>query len=190
MCTTVPFRIANGEWGWLPLAFAGRVWRTLVLGLCLAAAGVAARADDLLQPAGPVLLTVSGQIKHTNAAGEARFDRAMLESLGLVSLVTRTAWTEGPQVFEGVPARALLAAVGAVGGTAHAVALNDYEMDIPVSDFSDYEVLIALKMNGSYMRVRDKGPLWVVYPRDQYPELDRPEVWSRWVWQLKRIEVR
>ena len=56
--------------------------------------------------------------------------------------------------------------VEATGRRVSVVALNDYASEIPVEDFSKYKVILALKRNGEYMPVRDKGPLFIVYPYD------------------------
>jgi hypothetical protein len=156
----------------------------LLLGISVAQAG------ELAAPTGKVILTVTGKVKNTNGDGVSRFDRAMLESLGVVTLRTSTHWTEGVVEFEGIPARRLLEAVGAEGKTMKALAINDYAVEIPVSDFLDNGVLLALKMDGKYMRVRDKGPIWIVYPIDQNPELDTKAIRDRWIWQLKRLDIQ
>jgi hypothetical protein len=144
----------------------------------------------LPRPAGPVILTVSGSIANTNAPGRAEFDRAMLEGLGVETLTTSTSWTDGPQRFEGVRATKLLEAVGAEGSTVRAIALNDYLAEIPVETIEDYPVFLAFRQNGVVLTARDKGPLWMVFPRDDYPELNDPRIDIQWVWQLKAIEVR
>ncbi len=146
-------------------------------------------AEVLPRPAGKVILRVEGAIQSTNDGETAAFDRAMLEALGLRMLRTTTPWTEGAVTFEGVLMRDLLAIVGARGSAVRAEALNDYAVEIPLSDFTRYDVLLALKMNGRYMRVRDKGPIWIVYPRDAHPELNNPQVNAKWVWQLHRLRV-
>ena len=48
----------------------------------------------------------------------------------------------------------------------------------------------AFRQNGAVLTVRDKGPLWIVFPRDDYPELNDPRVDLQWVWQLRAIEIR
>jgi hypothetical protein len=60
---------------------------------------------------------------------------------------------------------------------------------MPISDAADYPVILAIKENGQYMSVRERGPLWVVYPQDAFPEVGRREFLSRWVWQLAEIAV-
>ena len=109
--------------------------------------------------------------------------------LGVRRLATSTAWTEGRTEFEGVLARDLLDAVGAEGSGVLATALNDYSVAIPLDELRRYPVLLALKMNGQYLKIMDKGPVWIVYPRDQYRELQDSLTDKRWVWQLRELHV-
>jgi hypothetical protein len=83
----------------------------------------------------------------------------------------------------------LMEAVGATGETLIATALNDYETRIPVSDLAEFGVLLALKRNNEYMPVRDKGPLFIVYPFDSNRALKNQKYYSRSAWQLARIVV-
>ncbi len=46
-----------------------------------------------------------------------------------------------------------------------------------------------MKLNDQPMSVRDKGPLFLVYPFDLNPELYNEKYFSRSVWQIKEIEV-
>lgn len=159
-----------------------------ILAVTLGLSSVAQAAEPLPMPKGPVLLTVSGKIEQTNAQGQARFDREMLEALGISSIETETVFTDSRQRFEGVPLRAVLERVGARGGTIRARALNDYEITIPMTDLK-YNPLLAMKANGELLKMRDKGPLWIVYPRDDYSALLEKIYDSRWVWQLNRLHV-
>jgi hypothetical protein len=113
----------------------------------------------------------------------------MLEMLGVFELALETQWTDGRQVFNGVLGSKILDAVGAQGEVIAARAINDYEVKIPVSDLRRYPVLFALKQNGRYMRVRDKGPIWIIYPWDTFPELDTEEITNRSIWQLSEIII-
>lgn len=110
-------------------------------------------------------------------------------------LQTTTAWTEGPQIFDGVLLRNVLATVGitgqgAIGHSITVLALNDYSISIPLQDAYKYDVLVAHRMNGRELNRRDKGPYWIVYPRDQHEELNDSRYDHRWAWQLKQIEVK
>jgi len=147
-------------------------------------------AERLPSPDGQVLLVVSGAIEQTNAPGEARFDRAMLEAIGMATLKTSTVWTDGVKTFEGVPLRKVLERVGARGTTIVATALNDYSIELPLSDAVQHDPVLAMKMDGRVLLARDKGPLWIVYPRDSRPALQDPRYDQRWVWQLYRLHIR
>ena len=66
--------------------------------------------------------------------------------------------------FDGISLSKLMDLVGAQGKTAKVMALNDYTTEVPVEDFHKFPVIPALKMNGEYMRIRDKGPLLLFIP--------------------------
>jgi len=86
----------------------------------------------------------------------------------------------------------VLAYVGAGGATMlRTVALNDYAVNVPVTDALDYDVILAMSMNGETLRVRDRGPLWIIYPwTEEYPELRNEIYHGRSIWQLKGIIVK
>ena len=86
--------------------------------------------------------------------------------------------------------RTLLRAVGASGERVVAIALNDYMTEIPIVDFEQYDVLLALKRDGAYMPVRDKGPLFIVYPFDSFSELQAQKFYNRSAWQLAQLIVQ
>lgn len=149
-----------------------------------------ASADALAEPKGEVLLTVTGAVSQTNTDGGAEFDFDMLEKLGVSKIETSTAWTQGQKTFEGVLLQTLMDTVGATGTTAEVIALNDYKVDIPVNDFASYPVILAYQMDGERLKIRDKGPLWIVYPEDDNPELKNKETQAKWVWQVKAIHFK
>lgn len=162
-----------------------------VLALLAIMAGMAAaRADHLGTPVEKAILTISGKIRVTNNGDTAQFDRPMLEALGMETVETTTPWHNGTVKFEGVSLGKLMKHVGASGERAVVVALNDYSSEIPVEDFSKYKVILALKRNGEYMPVRDKGPLFVIYPFDSDPELKSQTFYGRSVWQVAKIVIK
>ncbi|WP_229738078.1 molybdopterin-dependent oxidoreductase [Sinisalibacter lacisalsi] len=136
--------------------------------------------------AGEVLLTVTGRV----AEAPVELTRADLEALPQRSLITATTVTDGRPEFEGFLMRDLLEHLGAEGDSVVALALNDYRAEIPVSDFEDYDVLGALTMDGAQLSPRDKGPVWIVYPRDDHRELQDIRYDMRWVWQLVSLHVK
>lgn len=154
-------------------------------------AGSAARATGALpSPAGKPILTISGRITRTNEGESAIFDRPMLEGLEQAGFQTTTPWYNGPVRFEGVKMTSLMDAVGATGSTIMAVALNDYTTELPISDFEKHGVILAIKRDGIYMPVRDKGPLFIVYPYDSAAELKSQQFYSRSAWQVAKLVVK
>jgi hypothetical protein len=162
-----------------------------LLGLCaLRAPMTSSWADDLLPSSDRVILTVTGAITDADGSGRVEFDLRAFERLGLSKLTTWTPWTDGEIEFEGVWARRLMEAVGARGTEVEASALNDYREVIPIDDFHRYDVLLAVRSNGRVMRARDKGPIWIVYPWSDHPELDDFLTREKSVWQLNVLHVR
>ncbi len=148
------------------------------------AGSLAAAETD--EPGGPVILTV---ISPEHPAG-VDMDRAMLEELPQTEIRTSTAWTDGVPVFEGPLVRDVLASTNARGTEVEARALNDYWVSIPMDDLDSYDVILALDMNGQPLSRRDKGPIWIVYPRDDHVELQTQAYNNRWIWQLQTLSVR
>ena len=157
----------------------------------IAAATITASAfaEALPRPEGQTLLSISGQIDNTNAEGAAHFDLAMIDALPLRETVTTTPWYEGPQRFSGPLLSDLMAAIGASGSALRIIAINDYAATMPWTDIESVPVILAVRHNGETMSVRDKGPLFVIYPFDEYPELHDEVYFSRSVWQVAAIEV-
>ena len=155
---------------------------------CGAWGASAAHAADA--PEGPVVLTISGRLRAAARPSAAQFDMAMLEKLPQTSFSTRTPWYARPRKFTGPLLRDVLAAAGASGATQlRAVALNDYFVDIPADDVQRYDVVLARLLDDKPMPVRDKGPLFIIYPFDSRAELRNALYFSRCAWQLKAIEV-
>ncbi|WP_139165888.1 molybdopterin-dependent oxidoreductase [Paracoccus tibetensis] len=157
------------------------------IALCLSGA---AKATELPQPTGEIILTISGDIARRNSGEAAVFDRMMLESMGYVDVVTTTPWHDGETTFSGVPLLQLLEYVGASGETIIAVALNDYEVEIPVSDVIETGVIAATKMNGNDMSVKEKGPIFIIYPYDSSDALQSQTYYTRSAWQVAELIIR
>jgi hypothetical protein len=68
-------------------------------------------------------------------------------------------------------------------------ALNDYRVDVPWDDAQRNDPIVARLLDGEPMAVRDKGPLFLIYPFDDRPELRSAVYYSRSAWQLRTIEV-
>ncbi|MCE8022247.1 molybdopterin-dependent oxidoreductase [Halomonas sp. MCCC 1A11036] len=148
-----------------------------------------AMAASLPPPEGDVLLRVTGNIEHPNVGDELHLDREMLMSLSPRVIETSTPWTEGIGRFEGPLLRAVLEAAGAQGEQVRVRALNEYEYEVPVADFQDYDVILAMTRNGEPIAVRDLGPMFVLYPFDEHPELLNETIRHRSVWHVGALHV-
>jgi len=149
----------------------------------------AALAQTSPVPTGEVILTVSGAVPVTDVGNTMQFDMEMLQSLGETSFTTSTPWTDGQQTFTGVSLKTFIDHLEVQDGNLSAVAINDYKVDIPVSDAVEDGPIIAYMRNGEVMSVRDKGPLWIVYPFDATEDYQAEVIYSRSIWQLDRIVV-
>jgi hypothetical protein len=143
-------------------------------------------------PTEPVVLTVRGRFGLAHAEAGVTFDIPTIERLGLIRFTTPTVWTDGLVTFEGVLLSRLLEVLAVPRDVTELAmtALNDYHVAIPAADVRTWPVLIALKRDGQYMSIRNKGPLWVVYPRHAFPELAQAKHNPKWIWQLKEIVIR
>lgn len=159
------------------------------LGWPLALSASAAAALD--PPSGKVVLTLTGKVSSGNGPdGTATFDMALLERLPRHSFATRTPWYPNPRRFTGVLLRDLLGAVGSAPARLNAMALNDYRVEIPAEDVARGEAMLAYLLDDQPMSVRDKGPLVIIYPFDDKPELRSAVHYSRAIWQLRALDIQ
>ncbi len=162
-------------------------------GALLWIAGVAlpmhSRAQALRSPSGAVVLSVGGRIQRANQGERAMLDMAMLEALAQQSFTTKTPWFKQARKFTGPLLRDVLNLVGAQGTTLRIAALNDYRIDVPSEDTRRFDVLLARLIDDKPITVREKGPLFMIYPFDSDAALRNPLYYSRSVWQLNSIDV-
>lgn len=123
--------------------------------------------------------------------GEHHFTLAQLQALPQKSIKTTTPWTEGAHTYSGVLLRDLLASLDIKNAKEiDAVALNDYMTTLNASDAMAYDVLLATSEDGKVLTRRNKGPIWVIYPLSDRPELDKPTYHSAMIWQLRTLKVK
>ncbi|CAI2517364.1 Oxidoreductase molybdopterin binding domain [Serratia ficaria] len=137
-------------------------------------------------------LEVAGKIDNVTDPTKKSYlftDKQLL-AMPVRSITTSTSWT--PQrKFEGIAVADILARVGARGSTLTFYALNDYYIDVPLSDVEKYNMILAYKMDGEMLKIRNFGPLFLVYPKDAAgPELNSPLYNSRFIWQVDRIVIK
>lgn len=178
----------------------------------LAAAWIMASATDAgaaeLSPAGgPVVLTVVGEIGNTNRSSfdafndpfinyherkfdnAAEFDLSMLEALGMHEIeVNYEDWPE-PVHLAGPRLNDLLAAVGAAPEAMVVVALDGFAVDMSSDVLEREDWIVAIKQNGDYMGVGQRGPAWVVFDPGDDKSITSEEEGS-WPWAAFFIEIK
>ncbi|MCB5195852.1 hypothetical protein [Deefgea salmonis] len=139
-------------------------------------------------PQGPAVLTMSGHIGQYNQGNTLVFDDALLNQLPQKNIRTSSPWYSGIHTFTGPLLSDVLKRAVSKGQQLHLKAMNDYTIVIPSSD-TQFEPILARKIDGKAFSTRDKGPLFLMFPFDQYTHLQNRTYFSRAVWQLIAIKV-
>jgi hypothetical protein len=157
------------------------MFRIVFFSLCLVFG-----ANSLAANKHGIILSVSSRAA---TVPEVQLDDEHFDKIPQISMTVQTPWYQTPQTFEGPLLRDVLKLAGINDGDIKLTALNDYTIKFPVSDAFKYDVILARKRNGKIMTVRDKGPLFLMYPFHQHAELLKPEYFRRSSWQLNRIKA-
>ena len=153
---------------------------SLAVLFCLAPVALAEDAADT------IILTITGP---SGASEAVVFDRDDLMAMRQVTYQTTTIWTNGLLEFRGVPLSEILKVAKLTGTSLRLTASNDYAAEVPVESILPDVPILAFEIDGKPMSLRDKGPLWLVYPYDLSTAYQTEVVYTRSIWQLERIEV-
>jgi hypothetical protein len=147
--------------------------------------------DAIPEPTEDVVLTVTGNIGTANSGESIEMDMPTIESVGLVDLSVHDPFDDKDVTFEGVLMSDLLALwkVADDATNLEMIALNDYVVNVPISDIRSYPVIYAIKADGVYMPVSTRGPAMLVYPYGHI-DFDEQIYNDRWIWQIKSINVQ
>jgi hypothetical protein len=146
----------------------------------------------LPQPVTETALSFSGSIGTTNVGTTLTLDMPTLERLGLVTYSIDDPWRKARTAYTGVLVSDVLTAIAvpASATSLHMVAMDDYEVDLPIATVQKYPILLATRADGQYMSVEDGGPTRIIYPYDTSPELDPLATKDQLIWSIKSFEVR
>ncbi|MDA0130028.1 molybdopterin-dependent oxidoreductase [Vibrio sp. MarTm2] len=107
-----------------------------------------------------------------------------------VTFETKLPWFEGSRSFTGFKVTSLLNYLRITDAFSLSfIALNDYAASSRVEDILQYEPIIAYEMNGKKMKVRNKGPYWLLFNLSRHPEIDNASFHSQMVWQIDEIMI-
>lgn len=132
------------------------------------------------------VLTVANSL----TGAEVSLSESELMALPQATVNTKNEFVDDMTAFQGPLGRDVLALVEGGGDTVVLTAVNDYAVEVPISDFMDYDVVFAMSADGEKFSRRDKGPIWVVYPMSDHEELQDPVYNARLIWQLVKVEIK
>jgi hypothetical protein len=172
---------------YLQICFRGRIkspalrqlgWLVLVFTFLLPGTSPAAERIVLkLYAAGATTPTRSFTLSELKALPAASIETDLPEALQI----------QGHHLWAGVPLSTITPLLGEGVTAIHLGALNDYSITIPVSDIETYQPVLAYSRDGQDIAIRDKGPLIVIYPFGQYPQLEQQIYLNRTIWQVGEI---
>jgi len=140
-----------------------------------------------------VLLTVTGNISRSNQADKKTyvFSFRDLTKLPATTIHTKTTWTPESD-FVGPTISDILKAVGASPNAKqiNVITLDNYPATIPIEEIKKWEVILAHSQNGKRLTLGAKGPLWIIYPIDNYKaDLDNNATRSKLAWAVKGFVI-
>lgn len=95
-----------------------------------------------------------------------------------------------PAEWTGVSLAVLLEGLGEpLPARLTASAMDSYKEIIPGSDLERHDPIVAYQRNGEYLSIPQRGPLVIMYPYGEHPELQTRVYYSRTVWQLDKLQL-
>lgn len=137
-----------------------------------------------------VVLEITGKISVASQGDVALIDRQTINTLPQKQIITTNHLTETPVTYRGPLFRDVLNLVGASGDSVLVTAWDEYMAEINLSDLNKYDVILATHENDQQLTIEGKGPLFVVFPFSDNPEIRNDLYYNKSVWQIKRIEVQ
>ena len=180
-----------------------------------AVAGALPIAGHAAQPSGrgPTLLTITGDIAHSNRgpldpaldqmmhkhqvtfAKAWAFDYASLLALPPVTIRPTLEYDGKPHTLRGPLLTDVLARAGATVGARTILvlrAVDGYNVELPVAQARARRFIVATHIDGNPMPLGGLGPLWAVYDADRVAEmaaLPLPQRFAACPWALYHVEV-
>lgn len=123
-----------------------------------------------------------------NGSEQLEYTADELAAMPQTTILTENEFVDGQVSYRGPLVRDVLAEAGLDKlESVRFVAANDYYVDIPTQNFRDYDAILALEADGERLSRRDKGPIWLMYPISDHPELHDPTYSRRLIWQVVKI---
>lgn len=178
----------------------------LAVSAILASSDMAASAQ-LEAAGGQAVLTIVGNIAHSNRPGfdefedsfikyherrfekAAEFDLAMLEAFGMKEIEVNYQDWPAPIRLAGPALDDVLAAVGADPTAITMLALDGFAVELSEDVLSKEDWIVAIKRDGKYLGIGQRGPAWIVFDPGDDKTITAEEE-GIWPWAAFFIEVQ
>ncbi|OEF05356.1 hypothetical protein [Vibrio genomosp. F10] len=114
------------------------------------------------------------------------------QDIPVSSFSTKLPWFKQPKSYSGMRVIDLIDYLNKDSESIHSVsfiALNDYAANSNIDDILKYDPIIAYMMDEKKMKVRNKGPYWLVFNVDKYPEIANDVFYNQMVWQIDEVII-
>jgi len=102
---------------------------------------------------------------------------------------TSTIWTSDVDSYAGPSLAAVLDAAEMPHDDLRIYAINDYNVEFPAGNIAADAPILAIHVNGEPFSIRDKGPIWLLFPFDDNDSYRTEDNFALSVWQLNQIDV-
>lgn len=137
----------------------------------------------------PVAAEPKIELSNGSSVAATTLSDEQLLALPQVVIKTNSPWTEAVMEYEGPTLWSVLQEIDATGRDLELVALNDYSIRLNSDQITADWPIIARLQNGKTMSVRQKGPYWLMFPFDDYQEMQTEAFYALSIWQLSHIKV-
>lgn len=115
-------------------------------------------------------------------------DHEIITQFESTTFETQLPWFENRKSFTGIKVTDLIEFYQLTDvGSISFLGLNDYMSTSQINDIRRYQPIIAYEIEHEKIKVRNKGPYWLIFDLEKYPEIDDISFHSQMVWQIKEI---
>jgi len=104
-------------------------------------------------------------------------------------ITTKLPWTSESNTYSGPYLKDVLQSAKTTGQWISLHALDYYNVSLNFQQIERFNPILALKKDGRLLTVRSKGPIWLLLPVDDYPELNAAIYNDYMIWHLVKIGV-
>lgn len=134
----------------------------------------------------PLLRISTNQLQQCK--GDISLSEKALLSLPQQSFKTKHSWSENAEIFSGPLLKDVLNLACQNTSQLMLRAINDYTVKMDFNEIRQYKPIVALSVNHQRLSIRNKGPLWIMMPIDEFQ--DPPSnLNEKMIWQLSDISI-